>query len=99
MVEGCTAAIRRHGLGAYATGLCAKGSITYAPERVRNYRDFLTRVSDPLSYANWLYQNNRGVFMAPWAKAEQWTLSVQHTEEDVMRFVDNFDALGKALTA
>jgi glutamate-1-semialdehyde 2,1-aminomutase len=99
MVDGCTRAIEEHGLTAYATGLCAKGSITYAAERVRNYRDFLAKVSDPLAYANWLYQNNRGVFMAPWAKAEQWTLSAQHGGDDVARFVDNFDGLGRALTA
>jgi glutamate-1-semialdehyde 2,1-aminomutase len=97
LVEGCTAAIERHGLVAYATGLAAKGSITYSPRRVRNYRDFL-EVSDPLAYVNWLFQVNRGVFLAPWGKSEQWTLSVQHSEADVRRFITNFDALGAALT-
>ena len=30
------------------------------------------------------------------ASRENWTLSVQHSEEDVRRYVDNFDYLGKA---
>ena len=32
---------------------------------------------------------NRGIFMTP-GDEEQWTISVQHTEEDVRRYVDAF---------
>ena len=35
---------------------------------------------------------NRGVFMTP-GDEEQWTLSVQHTEADVDRYVENFTDL------
>jgi carbon monoxide dehydrogenase subunit G len=31
--------------------------------------------------------------------SEQWTVSVQHTIEDVQRFVDNFHAFARALSA
>jgi hypothetical protein len=34
--------------------------------------------------------------MAPGAE-ENWTVSVQHSEGDVQRFVDNFGALAKEL--
>ena len=34
-------------------------------------------------HAHWLYQHNGGVFLPPWGKMEQWTLSVQHTADDV----------------
>ena len=37
--------------------------------------------------------------MAPWGKSENWTLSVQHSEDDVRRYINNFDELGKALGA
>ena len=39
---------------------------------------------------HWLVQHNGGVFLPPWGKVEQWLLSVQHTEDDVDRFVANF---------
>jgi glutamate-1-semialdehyde 2,1-aminomutase len=65
---------------------------------VHNYREYL-EVSTELGYVNWLAQLNRGVFMAPWGKSENWTLSVQHSDEDVRRYVNNFEELGKALTA
>ncbi|HUZ84235.1 MAG TPA: aspartate aminotransferase family protein [Gaiellales bacterium] len=96
--EGCDAVIERTGLAGYTTVLSARGSVTYRAARVRNYRDYL-EVSDQLAYVNWLVQFNRGVFMAPWGKSENWTLSVQHSEQDVRRYVDNFDHLGRALTA
>ena len=54
-------------------------------------------MSDELAYVNWLVQLNRGVFMAPWGKSENWTLSVQHSEDDVRRYVLNFEHLGSAL--
>ena len=96
--EGCDGVIESNGLAGYTTVLGARGAVTYRAERVRNYRDYL-EVSDQLAYVNWLAQFNRGVFMAPWGKSENWTLSVQHSEDDVRRYVDNFEYLGRALSA
>jgi glutamate-1-semialdehyde 2,1-aminomutase len=36
--------------------------------------------------------------MAPGAE-ENWTLSVQHSEDDVLRYVRNFEELAKDLTS
>ena len=94
--EGCDDVISRTGIGGYTTVMAARGAVTYRDERVRNYREYL-EVSDELAYVNWLVQFNRGVFMAPWGTSENWTLSVQHSEEDVRRYINNFDELGKAL--
>src|SRR6202165_226805 len=77
--------------------LAARGCITYRRERVRNYRDYLT-IDKKYAYLSWLYQCNRGVLMAPGAE-ENWTLSVQHSEEDVLRYVRNFEEMAKDLTA
>jgi glutamate-1-semialdehyde 2,1-aminomutase len=96
--DGCDSVIESTGLAGYTTVMAARGAVTYRGERVRNYRDYL-EVSDELAYVNWLVQFNRGVFMAPWGKSENWTLSVQHSEDDVRRYIDNFDYLGKALAA
>jgi glutamate-1-semialdehyde 2,1-aminomutase len=94
--SGCDGVMERSGIAGYTTVRSTRGAITYRGERVRNYRDFL-EVSDELGYINWLVQLNRGVFMAPWGKSENWTLSVQHSEADVRRYVDNFQQLADAL--
>ncbi len=96
--SGCDDALAAGGVPGYTTVMSARGAVTYRGERVRNYRDYL-EVSDELAYVNWLVQFNRGVFMAPWGKSENWTLSVQHSEEDVRRYVHNLQYLTKALAA
>jgi glutamate-1-semialdehyde 2,1-aminomutase len=96
LMEGIGQVIDTYGLPAYPLGFGAKGSVTFSDRRVRDYRDFLA-VDDRLSHLHWLFQHNGGVFLPPWGKAEQWTLSVQHTTEDVQRFVANFDTFAAAL--
>ncbi|HSJ44258.1 MAG TPA: aspartate aminotransferase family protein [Euzebyales bacterium] len=96
LVEGAQATIDRYGLPAYPLGFGAKGSITFASERVRTYRDFM-RIDDQLSHLHWLFQINNGVFLPPWGKDEQWTLSVQHSHDDADRFLCNFAAFAAAL--
>jgi len=95
---GCSAAIERHRLPAYVTGLGAKGSVIYSSTPVREYRDAIG-IDERITYLAWLFQQNRGVFKSPWSKQETWTTSVFHTDEDVRRYVENFDELAAALTA
>src|SRR3984893_1888602 len=81
----------------HVTTMAARGSITYKAERVRNCREFLT-VGKPAPYLSWFYQCNRGVLRAPGAE-ENWTLSVQHSPEDVQRYVDNFAEIAHELSS
>ena len=94
--SGCDGVMESSGIAGYTTVSAARGAVTYRAERVRNYRDYL-EVSEELGYINWLVQLNRGVFMAPWGKSENWTLSVQHSEADVRRYVDNFQQMADAI--
>jgi glutamate-1-semialdehyde 2,1-aminomutase len=79
----------------HAITMGARGGLTYRAQRVRNYRDYL-ETDKSMAYLSWLFQSNRGVLMAPGAE-ENWTVSVQHSEPDVQRFVDNFASLAKEL--
>jgi len=94
---GLEGVIAEHSLPFHVTTLAARGSVTYRKERVRNYRDYLEIDKTP-AYLSWLYQCNRGVLMAPGAE-ENWTLSVQHSVEDVQRYVDNFAEMARDLRA
>ena len=85
---GLDGVIAAHELPFHVITLAARGGITYRAQRVRNYRDYL-EIDKSLAYLSWLYQCNRGVVMAPGAE-ENWTLSVQHSVDDVQRYVDNF---------
>jgi len=90
MRDGAEEIITRHGLSAHVATAGAKGSVIYSAEPMRTYRDFL-RIDGRYAMAAWLYQFNRGVFLPPWAKGEQWLISVQHSAEDIDRYLETLD--------
>jgi glutamate-1-semialdehyde 2,1-aminomutase len=96
IVEGASSVLARHGLPGYVQALGAKGCVVFHDELLHDYRDFLA-YDGRFGHANWLYQHNGGVFLPPWGKMEQWTLSVQHTEADAARFVDNLERFAIAV--
>jgi len=98
MREGADDVISRHGLAAHTSTAGAKGSVVYSTEPMRTYRDFL-RVDGRYAMAAWLYQFNRGVFLPPWAKGEQWLISVQHTDEDIERYLETLGEFADVITS
>lgn len=88
LANGCAKAIAEHGLPAHTVDVGAKGCVSYRPEPLTNYRDFLETRTE-LYAASFPWVVNRGVFMTP-GDEEQWTISVQHTDADIDRYVDAF---------
>jgi glutamate-1-semialdehyde 2,1-aminomutase len=97
LAEGCERAIENSGIPAHAVDLGAKGCVSYRKEPLTNYRDFLETIPE-LFYASFSWMINRGIFMTP-GDEEQWTISVQHTEEDVQRYIDEFGAFCSELVS
>jgi glutamate-1-semialdehyde 2,1-aminomutase len=97
LAEGCDRAIAESGIPAHTVDLGAKGCVSYRPTKLTNYRDFLETVTD-LYWASYPWMVNRGIFMTP-GDEEQWTLSVQHTEEEIQQYVDAFGEFCQELSA
>jgi glutamate-1-semialdehyde 2,1-aminomutase len=91
LLDGCQQIVDAHGLPAYTEGLGAKGCVVFSPERLYEYRDYLTKVDEELSRLAWLYHMNHGIFMTPGTE-EEWTLSIAHSAEDRQRYLDAFEA-------
>jgi glutamate-1-semialdehyde 2,1-aminomutase len=97
LADGCGKAIAEYGLPAHTNDLGAKGCVSYRPEPLLNYRDFLeTRMDFYEASYPWIV--NRGVFMTP-GDEEQWTISVQHTDADIDRYVEAFAGFAAAVSA
>lgn len=96
MVEGAEDVLARYEIPGYLSAIGAKGCVMFSEIPVRNYRDFLT-IDNRWGQAHWLFQYAGGVLLPPWGKSEQWLVSVQHTEADAERFIENFAAFGVAL--
>ena len=97
LVSGCRDVIDRHELPMYSTGIGGKGCVMFAPEELHDYRDYL-KIDFDLSYAHWLYYMNRDILM-PIGADEQWTLSVQHTEQDVEEHLAVFEEFARDVMA
>jgi len=95
---GCQEIIDRYGLPAYTEGMGAKGCVIFAPEPLREYRDYLTKVDGDLATLAWLYHMNHGIFMTPGVE-EEWTLSLAHSDQDLERYVSAFETFARDVTA
>jgi glutamate-1-semialdehyde 2,1-aminomutase len=96
MITGCTAALEQHGLPGYALGVGARGCVTFASTRIRDYATMRTQHDPDLLRLTWLHAMNRGLYLTP-ARPEQWTLSVAHSDADVDAYVDAFAELARQL--
>jgi glutamate-1-semialdehyde 2,1-aminomutase len=98
LLDGCQAIIDQYGLPAYTEGIGAKGCVIFSPERMYEYRDYLTKVDGDLATLAWLYHMNHGIFMTPGVE-EEWTLSIAHSDQDLQRYLDAFEAFARDITA
>jgi glutamate-1-semialdehyde 2,1-aminomutase len=96
MFAQASSALTSHGQPCYGIVHGFKGSVVFHGRPATNYREFLA-IDTAVSHLHYLVQYNNGVFTAPWAKTESWTLSVMHTPADAERFVTNVDHVGAML--
>jgi glutamate-1-semialdehyde 2,1-aminomutase len=88
LTAGCQAVIDEFGLPGYAINVGPKGCVMFTPERVTNYRDFIGLDAE-LWQASFFFLANRGVLLPP-GPDDQWTLSVQHTDDEIDRHLAVF---------
>jgi len=86
--------IRRLRCGAHTVAIGAKGAVFFSSSPVRNFREYQA-IDSQIGHCHWLFQANRGVLLPPGGKS--WLLSVQHTADDVSRFVANFARFADAV--
>ncbi|HAP74826.1 MAG TPA: aspartate aminotransferase family protein [Acidimicrobiaceae bacterium] len=97
LLDACDRIIADAGLPAHTVQFGAKGCVTWAPEPIRNYRDYKATDFD-LAFAQWMHGINRGVLLPP-GLDEQWLISVLHTDADALHYADVFGEFVAELTA
>jgi glutamate-1-semialdehyde 2,1-aminomutase len=97
LLDGCQKIIEQYGLPAYTEGIGAKGCVIFSPERMYEYRDYLTKVNGDLATLAWLYHMNHGIFMTPGVE-EEWTISIAHSDDDIQHYLDAFEAFARDIT-
>ncbi len=97
LISECDAVCTKYDFPGYTVGISSKGCVNFASGRITDYESFIRYQDFELCNLAWLYNINRGVIMAP-GREEEWTLSVQHTDEDIDRYVSAFEELIKDVT-
>jgi glutamate-1-semialdehyde 2,1-aminomutase len=97
--RGYAAALRdvtdRHGVPATVSAVGCRGSVHQRPAAPKDFREAVDN-DEKLSNLAWLFQLNAGVFMP---SGDPWTISIAHTENDLARSVEAFDAFATAVIA
>jgi len=97
LTVGSQGVIDQYGLPGYAINVGPKGCVMFTPKRVTNYRDFIGLDSE-LWGASFFYLANRGILLPP-GPDDQWTLSVQHSDADIERYVEVFGEFAAELAS
>jgi len=97
LTAGSQAVLDEFGLPGYAINVGPKGCVMFTPERVTNYRDFIGLDAE-LWASSFFFLANRGILLPP-GPDDQWTLSVQHGDAEIDRYVEVFTEFARELTA
>jgi glutamate-1-semialdehyde 2,1-aminomutase len=98
LINELDAIAKKYNFPGYTVGIRSKGCFNFATDKITDYESFI-RYQDPeLVALAWLYNFNRGVIIAP-GREEEWTLSIQHSDEDIDLYVGAFEELVRDVTA
>ena len=97
LINAINGIIDEAGIPAHTVQFGVKGCITWAENRVRNYRDYKATDFD-LAFAQWIHGINRGVLLPP-GLDEQWLISIMHTDADALHYADVFQEFVDELLA
>jgi glutamate-1-semialdehyde 2,1-aminomutase len=99
LAAGLNRVIDSYQLPAYVVGAGAKNCVVWAPPpELVDFRDYLTRLDEPLGSALWFWMMNRGVWLTP-GRDEQTTHSIAHQRQDADRYIAAFESFAAAISA
>lgn len=88
--------IRAHGLPWHTARIGPMGTIHFTRRPIVNYRDWAA--TDLEIWKRWWFgMANEGIIATPYGHDEQWTVSVQHADEDVERHLAAFEKIAPTL--
>ncbi len=94
--RGCNDITRDNHLQANVTFDGLSGIVSFNPKKIRNWRDF--QESDVGTwFTYYIMMLNRGVIPAGTGPDEQWTVSVQHSKEDIAKHLEIFKEIAPKL--
>jgi len=79
-----------HGIVGHVENVNSQGIIQFTDADIHDYREFVHNVDDDFHSLFWMGMVNQGIVPHPYGARQQWTISVQHTEEHVDETIEAF---------
>ncbi|MBP2252406.1 glutamate-1-semialdehyde 2,1-aminomutase [Halarchaeum solikamskense] len=97
LVAGYEDIMADHGITGHVEHVNSQGIVSFTDETIRDYRDWIEHVDVEFHENYWFAMLNRGVMPHPHSASQQWTISVQHTEEHVEEHLEAFETIAPRL--
>lgn len=78
------------GVTGHVENVNSQGIVSFTEETITDYRDYLANVDVEFHENYWFAMLNQGVLPHPHDASQQWTISVQHDEEDIDEHLEAF---------
>lgn len=97
LVAGYEEIMAEHDITGHVEHVNSQGIVAFTDKTIRNYCDWLGHVDEEFHENYWFGMLNQGVMPHPHHASQQWTISVQHTEEHVQERLDAFENIAPRL--
>lgn len=97
LVAGYERIMADHGITGHVDHVNSQGIVAFTDRTIRNYRDYLEYIDVEFHENYWFAMLNQGVMPHPHDASQQWTISVQHTDEHVQEHLDAFENIAPRL--
>lgn len=99
LVTGYEDVMADEGIEGHVEHVNSQGTLLFTDTVIENYRDFLAHVDLEFHENFWFAMLNRGVMPHPHHASQQWTVSVQHTEDHIAETIEAFKEVAPRLAA
>ena len=97
LAQGYEEIMADHGITGHVQSVNSQGSVSFFDAPVENYRDYLVNVDIDFHENYWFEMLNQGILPHPHHPSQQWTISVQHTQEHVEEHLSTFNTVAPRL--
>lgn len=98
LVKGYRRLLSKHQIPGHLIDISPCGAPYFTTEPITNWRELLQEEEETIWHHYWFGMVNQGIIPQPFGFEEQWTISVQHTKDDIDRHLEAFEAIAPELS-
>ena len=97
LTRGYRRLMSRHKIPGHVVDISPCGAVFFTTQPVKNWRELLLHEEETLWHNYWFGMVNHGIIPQPFGFEEQWTISIQHTKEDIDQHLEAFETIAPML--